>query len=292
MKTNARTRALAVCVCAAVLVLGSAMVGAAGPAARPVERLTRQSAVVDDELERGTSLPQTSVPVGEVSAGLRAFGFTLEPLEDMTQFNPDVWAVTQFQLLLTNSGDESDTYRLKVSNKTNPNWGFEVCLAGACYGDSTDIGLAAAEAETVGVEIFPVGQAGVGATDFTVTSLGNPGLTETVVVTLYAGYTTGVSVAPEETTNGVVLHQNTPNPARGSTRITFSLPREERVILRVYDVAGRAVRTLSRETYPAGLNGVLWDGRDDAGRRLASGVYLYQLITSREVIARQMVLVQ
>ena len=215
-----------------------------------------------------------------------------QPLGDLTQFKPDVWAVTRFEFLLTNTGDEADTYHLKLSNKTNPNWGFEICFGGACLGDSADIPLAAAAAETVGVEIFPVGQAGMGATDLTVTSLGNPGLTETVLVTLYAGYTTGAPLAVDATVSGVVLHQNTPNPAHGSTRISFSLPREERVILRVYDVAGRAVRTLSRETYPAGLSSVLWDGRDDTGRRLASGVYLYQLITSREVIARQMVLVQ
>jgi hypothetical protein len=285
MERNARIRALLVLACAAAVVLGLAAVGLAGPVAH-------RNAIVGDQLEQKPLRPQTALAAGDAAAGLRAFGFTLEPLENLTQFNPDVWLPTQFEFLLTNTGDETDTFELKVSSHTNPSWGYEVCVASACQGESTTVVLAPAATETVGVEIFAVGQAGVGSTEFTVTSQGSASLNETYTVTMYAGFTVGAELAADATADGVVLHQNTPNPARGSTRISFSLPREERVILRVYDVAGRAVRSLSRGTYPAGTNSVLWDGRDDAGRRLASGVYLYQLVTSREVVARQMVLVQ
>lgn len=68
------------------------------------------------------------------------------------------------------------------------------------------------------------------------------------------------------------LGQNHPNPARGSTRIEFSLPAAGPASLRVFDVQGRLVRTLVEGVRPAGRHQVTLDGRD-----LAAGVYLVRL---------------
>lgn len=69
-----------------------------------------------------------------------------------------------------------------------------------------------------------------------------------------------------------------PNPARGgSTDIEFDLAADERVELAIYDVTGRAVRSLAKAKYAAGAHTVHWDGRDSAGRQVAPGIYLARL---------------
>ena len=66
----------------------------------------------------------------------------------------------------------------------------------------------------------------------------------------------------------------TPNPANPGTVIGYDLPRASQVVLRMIDVRGRVVRTLVDGWRPAGAHRAFWDGRDNAGRAAASGVYL------------------
>jgi flagellar hook assembly protein FlgD len=60
----------------------------------------------------------------------------------------------------------------------------------------------------------------------------------------------------------------------------------------VYDVRGRRVRTLVNKFVPAGYHEAVWDGRDDFGNRVASGVYLYQLRAGGVAETRKMVLLK
>jgi hypothetical protein len=73
------------------------------------------------------------------------------------------------------------------------------------------------------------------------------------------------------------LRGATPNPARARAHIAFDLPAQAAVSLLVFDVGGRVVRTLARASMPAGAHVVGWDGRDESGRRVPAGVYLYRL---------------
>ena len=57
----------------------------------------------------------------------------------------------------------------------------------------------------------------------------------------------------------------------------YDLPRDTRVTLTVYDLLGRAVVTLVDESKPAGAHAVTWNGRNTAGRPVASGIYIYRL---------------
>ncbi|MCK9994959.1 MAG: hypothetical protein KAH56_01625 [Candidatus Krumholzibacteria bacterium] len=66
----------------------------------------------------------------------------------------------------------------------------------------------------------------------------------------------------------------TPNPANPGTFIGYELPRASRVVMRMIDVRGRLVRNLVDGWRPAGAHRAFWDGRDNAGRAVASGVYL------------------
>jgi len=65
-----------------------------------------------------------------------------------------------------------------------------------------------------------------------------------------------------------------PNPANPGTYIGYELPRGTRVVMRIVDVRGRLVRTLVDGWKPGGAHRAFWDGRDDRGRSMASGVYL------------------
>ena len=73
------------------------------------------------------------------------------------------------------------------------------------------------------------------------------------------------------------LHQNYPNPFNPETTIRYDLAKPVEVRLTVFDVLGRAVRTLVAHKQAAGAHSAVWDGRDDLGRQLASGVYVYRL---------------
>jgi hypothetical protein len=75
------------------------------------------------------------------------------------------------------------------------------------------------------------------------------------------------------------LFQNQPNPFTNSAEIRYQLPLDAQVSLRIYDTAGRNIRTLVREKERSGRKKVLWDGRDDFGKRVNSGVYFYKLQT-------------
>ena len=73
------------------------------------------------------------------------------------------------------------------------------------------------------------------------------------------------------------LGQSFPNPFNPDTRIQFSLPHEGEVSLRIYNGVGQLVRSLADGNHRAGLYLVPWDGRDDAGRGVATGTYFYRL---------------
>ncbi len=75
-----------------------------------------------------------------------------------------------------------------------------------------------------------------------------------------------------------ILHEAAPNPFNPLTTISFELPRETKVSLRVFDLAGRLVDVLlENETAPQGLNKVIWRGNDLTGSEVAAGVYFYSL---------------
>jgi hypothetical protein len=73
------------------------------------------------------------------------------------------------------------------------------------------------------------------------------------------------------------LSQNYPNPFNPTTKIEFTLAKSGFVNLQIYDVLGRKVRTLVSEELSSGYKSVIWDGKNEEGKGVASGVYFYQL---------------
>ena len=88
------------------------------------------------------------------------------------------------------------------------------------------------------------------------------------------------------------LDQNYPNPFNSGTAIAFDLPYGEMVDLTVYTISGQKVATLVQGTRAAGYHQVFWDGRDEVGAALASGVYLYSLQVGDRLETRKMLLLR
>jgi hypothetical protein len=100
--------------------------------------------------------------------------------------------------------------------------------------------------------------------------------------------TTTVSVPVGPRVPASLLVRNVPNPFNEETAIEFSLPTEEAVTVRIYDVAGRNLRTVAKaQSMQAGLNRLLWDGKGDDGQRLPPGAYFYRVWAGGTAISRR-----
>jgi hypothetical protein len=107
--------------------------------------------------------------------------------------------------------------------------------------------------------------------------------------TLRYGYGDGVEgLLPA----GYRLYQNYPNPFNPMTGIRFDLPEASVVRLSVYNVLGQEIRRLVDEMLPAGAHLRTWDGRDDRGGVVSSGIYLYRLSTGGFTAKKKMILLK
>jgi len=104
--------------------------------------------------------------------------------------------------------------------------------------------------------------------------------------------TSGSGVSDWPTPEQFALFQNAPNPFNPVTRISYSIPTTSHVVLDIFDVSGRLVRTLVDANVTADRYEVVWDGRNDAGAAAASGVYLYRLTSDGQELERKMVLLR
>jgi len=104
--------------------------------------------------------------------------------------------------------------------------------------------------------------------------------------------TIDVPAAPAAVEVVTGLSQNAPNPFNPLTRITFSVAARGEVSLRIYDIAGRVLRTLVEGWREPGVYSEVWDGRGDDGSVLPSGVYFYSLKAGEVVATHKMVLLK
>jgi len=102
------------------------------------------------------------------------------------------------------------------------------------------------------------------------------------------------TAAPEDRPNlpTALALDAAPNPFNPATVVRFALPSEGPVELAVYDVRGARVKSLARGTMPAGYHEVRWNGRDDRGRGIASGVYYLRLSGGGEVQTHRVALLK
>jgi|GEM_PF-5159920 len=105
----------------------------------------------------------------------------------------------------------------------------------------------------------------------------------------------GIGETDETTAVPVIfsLEQNYPNPFNPTTQIPFALPQSELVTLNVINVNGQIVRKLvNAKTYQVGEHQVVWDGKNDAGEEVASGLYFYTLRAGEFLNSKRMILLR
>jgi agmatine deiminase len=89
-----------------------------------------------------------------------------------------------------------------------------------------------------------------------------------------------------------VLEQNYPNPFNPKTIIRYTLAERTPVTIKIFDINGREVKTLVRETFAAGEYSVTWDGANDQGIPISSGVYLYRIQAGNYTESKKMILMR
>lgn len=136
----------------------------------------------------------------------------------------------------------------------------------------------------------------------TLTDVNNDGLLECIIskfdYPMFNGYNIEIYSTPasgiEELTtpNQFQLYQNFPNPFNPSTTIKFNLPSESPINLKIFDIKGELIKTITAEVKTTGESEISWDGTNDKGIKQPSGVYVYQLITTSNTEARKMILLR
>ncbi len=104
--------------------------------------------------------------------------------------------------------------------------------------------------------------------------------------------TTNIAEPIEILPSAFSLDQNYPNPFNPSTVISYTLPKQSRVQIKVYDVIGNEVRSLIDEEKSAGKYNLLWDSRNNSGVRVSSGVYFYKITADGFSETKKMVLMK
>ena len=104
----------------------------------------------------------------------------------------------------------------------------------------------------------------------------------------YATISLSGSIVP----GGFGLSQNFPNPFNPETVIRYQLPRSGEVDLSIYNSVGQRVRKLVLAIQPAGFYTIQWNGTDDLGNKLPSGIYVYQIRADEFCTARKMIIMK
>ncbi|MFQ6104203.1 MAG: FG-GAP-like repeat-containing protein [Candidatus Glassbacteria bacterium] len=179
-------------------------------------------------------------------------------------------------IVVANRADWDSAYIGRGRNRLLVNDGF------GFFTDRTFQIFPQAEDTTVDVDFIDADESEY--IDLYITNWGEPS-----VLMIDPGENVGIAgdgLQPAPSPSRAFLHQNFPNPFNPQTTIRFSVPGEEggrvAVSMAVYDIKGRLVRRLIDGELPAGTHSVVWDGRDERGIKVASGVYLARLTINGE----------
>jgi len=92
--------------------------------------------------------------------------------------------------------------------------------------------------------------------------------------------------------NSTLLANNYPNPFNPETTISYSIPEDGFVTIKIFNMLGRQVRVLLREFQNTGKHKVIWDGCNNAGMRVANGIYMYRLQFNDQFIEKTMIKIE
>ena len=103
----------------------------------------------------------------------------------------------------------------------------------------------------------------------------------------------GIELTDRILPNTFELSQNYPNPFNPRTQIQFVLGTDDLVSLNIYDIQGRIVQSLIDNTFfPAGHYSITWDGHNNVGTQVPSGMYFYKLVSEQQTITKKMIMMK
>jgi flagellar hook assembly protein FlgD len=88
------------------------------------------------------------------------------------------------------------------------------------------------------------------------------------------------------------VSQNYPNPFNPSTTISYAIPQQSNVVVKIYDMLGREVKTLVSAEQIPGVYDVVWNGDDNFGSKVATGIYIYRVVAGQFATVKKMVLLK
>jgi hypothetical protein len=114
---------------------------------------------------------------------------------------------------------------------------------------------------------------------------------------LKAKWEQGIDISAIEAENGIAptefrVYQNYPNPFNPTTTISYILSRNDHVKLSIYNVLGQKVKTLVDQKQKSGAHEVVWNGTNDVGQKVVSGVYFYRISTENHNVTKKMALLK
>ena len=108
----------------------------------------------------------------------------------------------------------------------------------------------------------------------------------------FTGESTGINTKENSLPSSLILEQNSPNPFNSSTSITFSVTRSENITINIYNVEGKKIFTLVSRFHGPGTYTYSWNGKDEKGYEVASGVYFYEVKTDTNLMRKKMLLIR
>ena len=120
----------------------------------------------------------------------------------------------------------------------------------------------------------------------------NASVDDTKLHVMFEQGVTAVEQVKLQIPSGYTLSQNYPNPFNPTTSIVYQLAKNGDVQLSIFNTLGQRIRTMVNGAQNAGTHTVVWDGKNDFGKNVSTGIYLYQLRTGDFVKTKKMVLVR
>lgn len=217
---------------------------------------------------------------------------------DTTERTVGLNQLAEFRLGISSlTGGDLDSMRVtRTIQQMNSEWSTSMCVDLTCYAPDVSVVDFYLPYPTptdflMQLDIYPLLTEGTSIVTMTVENLRNA---ENHAFT-FTTHGTVVDISEPSNPDRFVLHANYPNPFNPLTHIGYELPSgqiQDRVMLAVYDLLGRRIRTLVDESQPAGFHYATWDGRNESGHAAASGVYFYKLTYGTFQSTRKMLLVK
>ncbi len=205
-------------------------------------------------------------------------------VEDSAGFTDSALAIPNELLIQVPYGRSDSLYRSVLLYSSNAPAPYSAFVAGGAGSFVFLPNPNGTTNDTLVIMVFPAGLNPGWYSDSVIIDVGGCYLPASVVINLQI---LGADSSPA----GLGL-SNYPNPFNPITEVVYSLPSNSEVSLKVYDLLGREVITLVRGYRPAGSHRITWDGLDEQGNQVSSGVYFYRLQTNSISVTRKMLLLR